>query len=103
MMMPINIIMFICSFSLGNYPFKVGMKLNFPKLFCIKNPEHTHWILGWLTGIDNDLVCIFPNIQTRVMEHWTLSPVCSNWLLALTAFLIKRLLFLIDENLQGLD
>mgnify|MGYP001558422840 CR=1 FL=1 len=88
---------------LGNYPMKVGIKLSFPKLYCIKNPERTHWIMGWLTGIDQDLVCIFPNIRTRVMEHWTLSPVCSNRFWAFIAYIAKRLLFFIDENLQGLD
>jgi hypothetical protein len=79
------------------------MNLGFPKFFCMRNPENTHWILGWLTGIDKDLICIFPNVQTRVMEHYALSPVCSNRLLAIIAFVSRRILFAIDQNLRGLE
>lgn len=59
-----------------------------------------HWAFGWKTGIDNDLICVFPNVNSRVQEHYTLSPVCSNRFLALIAFLIKRLLFVLDLDLQ---
>ena len=74
-----------------------------PKFRCWDNPKPVgrHWAFGWLTGIDRDLICIFPNIQTRVMEHWTLSPVSSNRFLSLLAFIAKRFLFLIDHNLRG--
>jgi len=59
-----------------------------------------HWAFGWKTGIDNDLICVFPNVKTRVLEHYALSPVCSNRLLALLAFIIKRLLFILDPDLR---
>jgi len=78
-------------------------KLNLPKFFCIKNPEKTRWILGWMTGIDGDLVCVLPHVQTRVMEHYALSPVCSNRFLAFAAFIAKRILLAIDHNLRGLE
>lgn len=74
----------------------------FPRFTCIRNPENTHWILGWMTGIDTDLVCVLPNVKTRALEHYALSPVCSNRAFALIAFLAKRLLLLIDENARGL-
>lgn len=60
-----------------------------------------HWAFGWRTGIDNDLICVFPNVKTRVLEHYALSPVCPNRLLALTAFIVKRLLFILDPDLQS--
>jgi len=63
-------------------------------------PVGKSWAFGWLTGIDNDLVCVFPDVISRVQEHYTLSPVCPNRLLALIAFSIKRLLFLFDPDLQ---
>jgi len=59
------------------------------------------WSFGWLTGIDNDLVCVSPNVRTRAMEYIALSPVCFNRLLALIAFLLKVLLFRLDWNLRG--
>ena len=83
---------------IGDYILDKG----FPGYFCIKNPERTHWILGWLTGIDNDLICIFPHVKSRDLETHALSPVCSNRFISLLAFLVKRLLFVIDQNLGGL-
>ena len=77
--------------------------MHFPKFFCLRNPENTRWILGWMTGIDNDLICIKPNVQNRVMEHYALSPVCSSWLLAFFAFLAKRFLLVFDQNINGLE
>ena len=86
---------------LGNYPLK-ARKL--PYSYCWDNPKPVgkHWASGWLTGIDNDLICVYPNVTTRVMEHWALSPTSHSRLLALIAFLAKRLLFAIDHNLRGL-
>ena len=60
-----------------------------------------HWAFGWETGIDNDLICVFPFVKTRVLEHYALSPVCSSRLLAFIAFIIKRLLFILDPDLQS--
>lgn len=59
-----------------------------------------HWAFGWKTGIDDDLICVFPNITSRVQENYTLSPCCSNRPQALIAFLVKRLLFILDPDLQ---
>ena len=63
-------------------------------------PVGKSWAFGWRTGIDNDLICVFPDISSRVQEHYTLSPVCSHRLLALVAFIVKRLLFILDPDLQ---
>lgn len=75
-----------------------------PQFHCWDNPQPVgkHWAFGWLTGIDNDLICIFPNIQTRVMENWALSPVHSRRIVAFLAFIAKRFLFLVDCNWEGL-
>ncbi len=59
-----------------------------------------HWALGWKTGIDNDLICVFPNVNSRIQENYTLSPVCSNRFLAFLAFAVKRFLFILDPDLQ---
>ena len=76
-----------------------------PRFHCWDNPppEGKHWAFGWLTGIDNDLICIFPQVKTRVIESWTLSPTSYSKFLSFLGFIAKRLLFCIDYNLQGLD
>ncbi len=56
------------------------------------------WCVGFTTGIDNDLVCVFPNIHFRKQEQDTLSPTCKNLPLAIFAFLIKRILLNLDSN-----
>jgi len=61
------------------------------------------WSFGWVTGLDNDLMCVVPNAQTRLQEHIALSPICSNRLLALCAFVIKAILVRVDHNLKGLE
>lgn len=58
------------------------------------------WSFGWLTGIDNDLICVCPNVRTRVMEHHALSPVCSNAVLAFVAMIFKAILLKIDYNVR---
>ena len=75
-----------------------------PKFYCWDNPKPVgkRWAFGWLTGIDDDLICLYPNVDTRVMEHWTLSPVHPRRIVALLAFIAKRFLFLVDENMRGL-
>lgn len=84
-----------------NYILEAG----FAHFHCWDNPKPAgkHWALGWKTGIDSDLICIFPNIKSRVMEHWVLSPTSPSRFLSFVAFIAKRLLFLIDHNLRGLD
>ncbi len=83
----------------GNYPFRAH---KFPFFYCWANPQPVgkSWAFGWLTGIDSDLICVFPNVTPRVQEHYTLSPACSNRLLAFIAFVVKRLLFILDPDLQ---
>ena len=73
-----------------------------PLFHCWDNPRPVgkHWAFGWKTGIDKDLICVFPGISSRVQEHYTLSPCCHSRLQALVAFLIKRLLFVLDPDLQ---
>ena len=61
------------------------------------------WSFGWETGVDDDLVCVKPNVQTKIQERVALSPVCSTRLLALLAFAMKAILVRIDRNLRGLE
>lgn len=85
-----------------NYPFRTS---KIPRFHCWDNPKpaRKRWAFGWLTGIDSDLICIFPNVKTRVIEHYALSPIHSNRIIALIAFIAKRFLFLVDHNLEGLE
>jgi len=61
------------------------------------------WSFGWLTGRDNDLVCVKPRIYTPVAGEIALSPVCSNRVLAIIAFVMKAILVKVDYNLRGLE
>ncbi|MFC1984993.1 CoA transferase [Chloroflexota bacterium] len=58
------------------------------------------WSFGWLTGKDNDLICVKPGINSRMLEQVSLSPVCRTRLLAFSAFAMKALLMRLDENLR---
>lgn len=76
-----------------------------PKFHCWDNPKPVgkRWAFGWITGIDSDLICIFPNIKTRITEHWALSPVHQSRIISFLSFVAKRSLFRFDHNLRGLE
>ena len=57
------------------------------------------WSFGWLTGKDNDLVCVLPRVKTEPLGELSLSPVCSNRLLAFIAFVCKLTLIRWDKNI----
>lgn len=57
------------------------------------------WSFGYLTGKDHDLICIRPNIRDKMEAEMALSPVSANRLLAISAFMLKRLLLRLDENM----
>ncbi len=57
------------------------------------------WSFGYMTGRDHDLICIKPNITDKIVAEIALSPVCSTRLLAISAFILKRVLLRIDENM----
>lgn len=57
------------------------------------------WSFGYLTGKDHDLICIKPSITNKIAAEMALSPVCTNWFLAISAFMLKRLLLRLDENM----
>jgi hypothetical protein len=57
------------------------------------------WSFGWLTGEDDDLVCVVPIVRTKALGELTLSPVCNNHLLALLGFTCKLILVKIDRNM----
>lgn len=57
------------------------------------------WSFGWLTGEDDDLVCVLPTIKTEALGELSLSPVCSNRLLALFGFVCKLILLKVDKNI----
>ena len=81
---------------------KVG---NFPKFFYWGGGKviADSWSFGWKTGVDNDLICATPHINTVLAGERALSPVCSNKFLALCAFFAKAFLIRIDQNLRGLE
>lgn len=57
------------------------------------------WSFGYLTGYDEDLICITPNIRDKMEAEIVLSPVCHTRLYAVSAFILKRILLRIDENM----
>ena len=56
---------------------------------------------GFLTGRDHDLICVKPNLSDRMEAEIALSPICSTRLLAILAFLLKRILMKIDQTTWG--
>jgi len=60
--------------------------------------RHT-WSFGYLTGKDNDLVCITPNILDKMEAEMVLSPVCVTRPLAISAFVLKKALLRLDGNM----
>ena len=69
------------------------------KLHCWDGLLKKRWAFGWLTGKDNDLICVRPNISDPIQGEVALSPICHNPVLAIFAFGLKYTLFFIDENL----
>ena len=57
------------------------------------------WSFGWWTGKDDDLLCVKSKISSDAEAEIALSPVCSNRVLALLAFLLKAILIRIDGNI----
>jgi hypothetical protein len=76
------------------------MKIRWPRLYCWDGGRiiPDAWSFGYLTGPDNDLICVKPNLLVNIKAEIYLSPVCSTGLLAISAFLIKRILLKIDQN-----
>ena len=60
------------------------------------------WSFGWLTGEDGDLVCVLPNVKSKVLGEISLSPVCSNHLLALISFVCKLILLKVDKKVVSM-
>ncbi|MBA7648698.1 hypothetical protein ES703_56486 [subsurface metagenome] len=88
----------------GNYPPKTCIPARLPRFYYFGGGVvPLSWAFGWETGRDSDLICIRPNVQTRTAEYITLSPICSNRVLAFCAFITKVLLVRIDHNLRGLE
>jgi len=56
------------------------------------------WSFGWWTGRDKDLLCVVPEVSEPLLEELLLSPVCTNRLLAIITFVLKRLLLKFDAN-----
>ena len=79
------------------------MNIEFPHLYrwdggrIIPNA----YSFGYMTGKDHDLICVKPNLSDNIEAEIALSPVCLTRLLAISAFLVKRLLIQIDQNLRG--
>jgi hypothetical protein len=76
-------------------------KQSFPTLFrWVGGIVPDAWSFGWLTGEDNDLICVKPDLISYQEVNICLSPVCRNMLLAFVGFVLKRALLSIDENMQ---
>ena len=58
------------------------------------------WSFGFITGHDHDLICVKPNLSDKIEAEMVLSPVCSTRLLAISAFVLKRLLLRLDGNMR---
>lgn len=71
-----------------------------PRFYCWPGPPYDEWSFGWLTGRDNDLVCVLREVSDPLEGDLTLSPVCSNRILAVLAFVAKRFLLAVDRNLM---
>ena len=65
----------------------------------------TTWSFGWLTGKDRDLVCVRPYLieENTCAADRVLSPVCGTRLTAFAAFVLKRLLVSLDQNVTGVN
>lgn len=75
------------------------MKITMPRFYCWDGgalPDK--WSFGYLTGIDNDLVCIYHRMFDKIGAEMALSPVCANRFLAISAFVLKRILLRLDDN-----
>ncbi len=53
------------------------------------------WVIGWLTGPDNDMICVKRTKDRDLSWRWT-SPVSTSKLLAMVGFFLKRILICID-------
>jgi len=71
-----------------------------PRFYCWPGPPCDRWSFGWLTGRDNDLVCVRQEVSDPLQGDLALSPVCSNRILAVLAFAAKRFLVAVDGNLM---
>ncbi len=78
------------------------MKITIPLFYCWDGGHiiRDAWSFGYMTGQDNDLICVKPNLSDKMKAEIALSPVCSTRLLAISAFWIKRLLIQVDQNLR---
>lgn len=81
----------------AHYPFFHGFGL-----FVFPGPPQDRWACGWLTGPDSDLICVKRSIMATWQADLTLSPVCFNPLLAIMAYIMKRILIVLDHNVSSL-
>jgi len=80
-----------------------------PSLYCWPGDDilkqGDRWSFGWWTGEGGDKYSanchvIFPDIKDRELEDCALSPVCKNRVLAVLAFVLKRILCRLDQNIR---
>jgi len=79
------------------------MEIILPKLYRWDGGQiiPNAYSFGYMTGRDHDLICVKPNLSDNIEAKIALSPVCSTRLLSISAYLLKRLLIQIDQNLRG--
>ena len=68
-------------------------------VFLFPAPPKDEWAVGWLTGPDNDLICV-RRVATNVEGQIALSPLNESPLLAALGFVLKRTLLAVDNNLD---
>ena len=76
------------------------MNVRLPRLFRWSGGKilPDKWSFGYLTGYDHDLVCVKSSITDKIEAETTLSPICANRFLAISAFALKRILLSLDDN-----
>jgi len=76
------------------------MEIKRLNLYCWEDPIGGNgWALGWMTGPDNDLVCVRPGITNPNIAEAALSPVSTCRTSAIFGFCLKYMLFSVDSNL----
>ena len=97
----------------GVYTFKGIGKKRLKTLLCQidtkvsktsqKEAMKSRYAWGYPGGQTGTLICVIPNIWDSVKGEVYLSPVTTNILSSLFAFLIKRILYKLDRNVLKLN
>jgi len=59
------------------------------------------YAFGYLTGEDEDLICVFPDIENKILAEKALSPTNKSKLIAIFLYFVKRFLLKRDRNFSS--